>query len=408
MTIPTFSNVRPYRASDGIAIPAMVVDENEAFGVVPLAQLVTLVPDPIEAERGRSSSPTMAKYQALRAEVQRAVTGAKADNANRFARYLTEGLKGNSSWVVPPITLYHETLLEQVLLPDYEPNRIALLIPHGETMTAIDGETQRIAWGKVHQALNDAVWHQPIKVTIHHGRSVPWARQSFYDLNTLEVKPNVAVAVGMDTRDPVTRIATKLVTETGIPVSFTKRQLKKDSTELLTISNVRTAIVTTVLGMAGVALGAKPVGDRLEGVDLQRLEQEVLAVWKPLLTELRPVLERKDETVAGSPAVMAALGGLAHRTIASPPRREDVEAWTVEDVLTLLRSVEWDRSRQLPNGEIVFPWAGIAGKVSSKVDQITGEVRSRTFAIGGPKEVGYAVLDALLRPNSPTGLQIRS
>jgi hypothetical protein len=386
----------------------MVVNENEAFGVVSLAQLISLVPDPIEAERGKSNSRTMAKYQALRAEVQRAVTGAKAENANRFARYLTDGLKGNTSWVVPPITLYHETLLEQVLLPDYEPNRIALLIPHGETMTAIDGETQRIAWGKVHQALNDAVFHMQIKVTLHHGRDVTWARQSFYDLNTLEVKPNVAVAVGMDSRDPVTRIATKLVSEAGIPVSFTKRQLKKDSAELLTISNLRTAVVTTVLGMAGLGLGAKPVGDRLDGVDLARLEQEVLGVWKPLLAELRPALERRDETVVGSPAVMSALGGLAHRTISSPPRREDVEPWEVDDVLALLRPVDWDRSRQLPNGEIVFPWAGIAGKVSSRVDQETGEVVSRTFALGGPKENGYSVLDALLRPNSPTGLQIRS
>jgi hypothetical protein len=52
-------------------------------------------------------------------------------------------------------------------------------------------------------------------------------------------------------------------------------------------------------------------------------------------------------------------------------------------------------------------WNGIAGKITTKTNQETGQARSR-FALGGPKEVSYNVFKALADPKSPGYAQIRN
>jgi hypothetical protein len=67
--------------------------------------------------------------------------------------------------------------------------------------------------------------------------------------------------------------------------------------------------------------------------------------------------------------------------------------------------VNWDRTYEstvrrngLEEHETRSPWDGIAGKFTP----------SGSFSIGGPKEVGYAVAEALEDPESDGGKQIRS
>ena len=58
--------------------------------------------------------------------------------------------------------------------------------------------------------------HDFVPVYICHGRDKQWARQAFHDLNTLAVRPNSALSIGMDARDPITHICRAV--ERGVPL----------------------------------------------------------------------------------------------------------------------------------------------------------------------------------------------
>src|SRR5687767_6094432 len=93
----------PFDLSQGQPIPAMPLNEHEAVAIMPVGQLLSLVPDPQKSEDPKqlATDPTLAAYANVRREVQRAVAGAKAKNAISFARYLIEGLRGDRPWIVP-------------------------------------------------------------------------------------------------------------------------------------------------------------------------------------------------------------------------------------------------------------------------------------------------------------------
>jgi hypothetical protein len=400
-----------YDPSEGQAIVVVPVNENEAVATMKVGQLLQLVPDPQKAENPKEveGDPTLRAYAEVRKEVQRAVQGAKAKNAIAYGRYIVEGLSDQRPWIVPPITLYHPLLLVSVRMPNGQP---ALVLPYGDFLVAIDGETQRIAWQYAALEYPPAVG-QRVKVIIHHGKSSTVARQGFYDLNTREVKPNAAVAIAMDSMDIATKITRRLMEESvilegGSRVNLQRRQLRRSDPELVTISGLRTGIVTTILGAPGLQIGSRPVEPThpaLEGVDQEVLADAVVEVWTAMLEELESELtpERRAVSVVSAPSILAGLGVLAHHAVPKPPRREAVNSWTSEEVVNHLRGINWDRTYAAghrEDGTIVkaSPWEGVAGKFTP----------SGSFSVGGPKEVGYAVADALENPGDDAGRQIRT
>jgi hypothetical protein len=66
-----------------------------------------------------------------------------------------------------------------------------------------------------------------------------------------------------------------------------------------------------------------------------------------------------------------------------------------------LRGVKWDRTFISSHADGTTtkssPWEGIAGKFTP----------AGSFSLGGPKEVGYAVADALEHPENEAGRKIR-
>lgn len=399
----------PFDLSRGLPIVVLPVGENEAIATMAVQQLLTLVPDPRKAERPKevNEDPILAMYAPLRSEVQRMVAGAKAKNAISFGRYLVEGLRKERPFMLPPITLYHQTKLEGVPIGN---GQVALLLPYGDFFVAIDGETQRIAWQLAAQEYPPALGAR-VKVVIHHGKTITEARQGFYDLNTREVKPNAAVAIAMDTLDVATRITRRVMDHSmvlgqGAGVNLMRRQLRRSDPELMTISGLRTGVVTTLLGAPGLQVGSRPVevGQLPEGTSEDELSEAVVDVWTEILESLSQELhpERRPASVVSAPAILAGLGVLAHHATPRPPRRNDVDQWSIEQVIERLEDVDWDRTYEVgrdPDGSIRLGsrWDGIAGKFTP----------SGSFSLGGPKEVGYAVADALENPESPGGRQIR-
>jgi len=391
--------VLPYDPGKGNPLIVLEVDEHTAIGTMTVGQLLNVVPDPIASEKPDrvAEDPRLRKYGELRAEVQRLVEGAKAKNAKAYARYLVEGYaREMRPAATPAITLYHREELEVVELA---PGVRAAIVPHGDFFAAIDGETQRLGWGEAAQEAPELLQRR-VPVLIHHGKEESEARQAFYDLNTREVKPNAAVAIAMDTQDPATAI-TKLVAEevdvVAGRVNLRRRQLRKRDEDVLTISALRTGIVTTILGEAGLQVGSRPVAIP-EGTELEQVEHAVVEVWRAILELLEEELdpERRAEVVVSAPSVLAGIGVLAHQAMPSPPRREGTPL-TVEEVLERLNGVMWERTYENEFGAVVSPWDGIAGKFSP-----TGR-----FSLGGPKEVGHSVAKALGQPSSSEGRRVR-
>jgi DGQHR domain-containing protein len=382
-----------YDVNEGIPVPCMVVDQNSAVAVMPVKQLLSLVLDPIASQDARitATNPQLASYASLRGEVQRLVEGAKEKNSVKYGSYLVAGLRDGNPWIVPPITLYHPTALKLVRIGQTN----ALVLPFGDFFVAIDGETQRIAWQRAvfeHPAAAD----RKIAVVIHHGKPVDHARQAFYDLNTREVKPNTAVSIAMDTQDFATRVTRSVIAASAIingRVHTNRRQLRRNDRELLTISALRTGVVTTLLGGAGLQVGSRPV-DLPPDVDQAAAERIAVAIWTSILELLAPALAPNVRTnsVAPAPAVLAGIGVVAHHSMPAPPRRPDVPHWSPTQLLETLRNVTW--ARQVGGAS---PWEGIAGKTTPM----------GKFSIGGPKEVGYAVAQALEQADSRAGQAIR-
>jgi DNA sulfur modification protein DndB len=250
-----------------------------------------------------------------------------------------------------------------------------------------------------------AVLEHRIAVVIHHGMPVEDARQAFYDLNVLEVKPNAAVAIGMDQRDPATAITKRLSEESDVlrgRVHMQRRQLRRSDPELVTISGLRQAVVCTILGEPGIQVGAKPIVLD-DAVDLDELADVVVALWDPILEELEDTLkpERRAETVVAAPAFLCGIGVVAHHAMPNGVRRSDVAPWTPEDVVEHLEGVIWER--ELADGS--SPWEGIGAR------KVRGERKDGTpyerWTLGGPKEVGYQVARALEDAQAPDGQRIR-
>ncbi|HEX4806823.1 MAG TPA: DNA sulfur modification protein DndB, partial [Conexibacter sp.] len=375
------------------------LDAHWAIAVMSVGQLLQVVPDPIASEDARrvADDPLLQAYADLRSEVQRLVQGAKARNAHRFAEYLLEGADGVRPWVTPPITLFHVAQLQRVQLA---PGIVALLLPHGDFLTAIDGETQRIAWGRA--ALEQpALMQQRIAVVIHHGKEIRAARQAFYDLNTREVKPNQAIAISMDSMDPATQITRSVIEASDVVrdrVNLTRRQLRAKDEDVLTISALRTGVVTTLLGEAGLQIGARPV-ELPADVEFERIEAAVVDVWTAILELLEEDLEpaRRPSVVVSAPSILAGIGVLAHQALPQPPRRAEVHTLSVDEVVERLATVMWEREYVGAGGAPASPWDGIAGKFTP----------AGRFSIGGPKEVGHAVAKSLKDIASPEGRQVR-
>lgn len=407
-TIPTGGSPAavsmPFDLSKGHPILAVPLGEHEAVATLGVRQLLAFVPDPrLSENRNRTAEdPLLAEYAQLRTEVQRAVSGAKSKNAVKYGQYIVEGLQGRRPYILPPITLFHPRRLDVTQLGH---GLVALILPFGDFFVAIDGETQRIGWQHAANEYRDAL-DAVVKVIIHHGKSVTDARQGFYDLNTKEVKPNAAVAISMDSVDVATRITRKLMEASEVlkgRVNLQRRQLRASDTDVLTISALRTGIVTTILGTSGLQVGSRSVaigskaGELAPETDIDALEAAVVDVWSGILEQIEDELEptRRPESVVWAPPILAGIGIVAHHAMPHPPRKDDTAEWTADEVLERLNGVIWERV--VDATEPASVWSGIAGKFTP----------SGRFSIGGPKEFGRLVADALENHETDTGRRIR-
>lgn len=360
------------------------IDGHRFVGRLPAAQLFQLAPDPRDGEDKKKfdASPDVQAMQGVRDEVQRLFEGAKRRNVPAYAQYILALHQGEDG-LTPPITLYSEAELEYE--EDLEAGTCRVQVPWDQKLVAIDGETQLAAR---HEAANivPATKKDFVPVLIVHGKDMGFARQAFHDLNTLGVKPNSALSLSMDARDPITMVCRDV--ERNVPflkdrVNKVRRQLRTSDPHILTLTALRAACVTVAKGINGVQFGNRPVP--LPEADVLHIKAAAIDWWNAVAEAIGPALEDRVNKLASAPSVVAALGALGSRLV---PIHDTAERRAeAKKLAETIASVDWSRKAH---------WEGIAGKMGAK-----------GITAGGAKESAYAVFSALADSTQESYKRIR-
>jgi DGQHR domain-containing protein len=372
------------QATNGHIIAGTKIDEHRFVGRVKAAQLFQLAPDPRDAENKKKAdaSKDLQDIQDVRQDVQRLFEGAKKKNVPAYADYIVD-LHSGGDGITPPITLYSETPLD---VEEQEDGCCFIQIPWDEKLIAIDGETQLAAR---HEAANiePETKKEFVAIYLCHGKDREWARQSFHDLNALGVKPNAALSIGMDARDPITKVCREV--ERKVPffagrVNKVRRQLRSTDADIVTITALRGACVTMAKGINGVQFGARPVP--IDEHDLPAVEAAAIDWFTAVAEAIGPAMEDREAKLAGAPAILAAIGAMGNPLVKIAD--SSVRSAEARRLAKALQSVDWTRSAQ---------WTGIAGKLNPK----------GVLSVGGAKENAYATFGALADVTSPAYQVIR-
>ena len=335
---------------DGHLIAGVEIDDHRFIGRVKATQLFQLAPDPRDTENRRKveANKELQELREIREEVQRLFVGAKAKNVDPYAEYICQVHHGQDG-LTPTIVLYSEQPLG---VETKDEGWGFIQVPWDLRLVAIDGETQLAA--RFEAANRDPVTKQEfVPVYICHGRDQQWARQAFHDLNVLAVRPNAALSLGMDARDPLTHVSREI--ERHVPfftgrVDKVRRQLGKFDTDLLTITTLRGACVTLAEGIGGVKYGARPVS--IDEARIPQITKVAIEWFEAVAKTIGPAIENRLQTVASSPAVFAAIGAMGHSLVNMDAAAE--RGAEQSRLLDRLRAVNWTRDKA---------WEGIAGNI---------------------------------------------
>lgn len=402
-----------FQVDRGQPVRVMPIDPHVSLAVMPWARLSKIVPDPRRAEDPKAlhyASAAEREQAEIRNEVQRMIHGTKkGQNANDYARYIAHGLRGllGSAWTTPPFAMWIPEELEHVAAPGPFGDDYIAYLPYDVTGVLVDAETQHLA----HVILSEnpetygvaarMVTARMVGIEIYHGISLADARQIFHDRNLLGVIPNKTVALNSDSRDVATVIATSIMknvivqhprTKLDVPlrvlVSVNKRQLGVRDVEWMTLSTLRSFVVTTLFGRPGIERTSSAVtpDDLPYGVKEDDVCAEVTDIAGKIFRNFGAEFSNRSMTVIAAPAVLAALGAVAHRSMSwsNEPRR------SASDLLALLSNVRWARDAET--------WDGIAGKETSS---------GALSMAGGVKDNGSKTASALEDSDSPGYHKIR-
>lgn len=389
----------------GLAIKVQVVRDHLAIGVIDWESVWGIVNDPEVVETAASGKADLGldEYAEMRAAVQRLIGGkgsSKAKNIGPYADYLAGALKGEhgQGWSTPPLTLWCPRSL--IVAEDG-----ATHLPISNLIVAVDAETQvtamhRIRKNKRFYGLEDFDFSEAkVAFEIYHGIPSTDARQIFHDRNIKGVPVDKSLALSMDNRDLATTVTRKLADTTMIdtmdgeaPLSdflvTGKRQVSAGAKEWMTLSALRTLVVTTLLGRSGIQSTSGNVGislaDLPEGLSEAKVTREVIDALRSVITRYTDQFASKSAIT--TPAVLAGLGAVMHRTM---PWSEDRFPDHI-DVMRLLSTVRWDRDARF--------WGGVSATVKSDGKVTWG---------GGAKDSGYKVYEALIKPDTDVGRKIR-
>ena len=370
----------------GQMISGVVVDDHRFVAVMKFARLERLVENPLAASnpKVRDGSDRLSGYYELHQEIQRAFDTGKKTNAAAYANYIVN-LKQGAHGDTPTIDLYTPTSLP------IAPGRNKVLWPYETVMVPFDGETQLAA--RFLAAKQDPTTKEmQVVVTITHGLSVDYARQCFHDRNAYQRRAPVPVALAMDSRDPLIRVVRAI--DDRVPgakgqILWQSRQMpQKGKDHIAAASFVRTAVACFGHGIGGVQMSK---GEIPEGLSPEDFTRRATIWFGRVIDKVGPYMRDRENFVASSPAVWAALGAMG-KQLTDPNVTDMATLESIADgLISKLDGVDWSKGKH---------WIGIAVKA-------TGDGEGYSFA-GGAKDSGSVAFKALSDPTEAIFRQIRN
>jgi DNA sulfur modification protein DndB len=376
--------------SAGQYVRGIELNDHTFIAVTSFQQLKVITRDPallqIGAKRPGSDADDLEHEATIHELIQRALTGSKSRNVGPYKDYIARIVQGETG-VLPPMHLWSP---DSLVIAKHGASTYSL-VPSGEHLLAIDGETQLTA----HYRLDSDAGLSPeirkahrefrLGAIVHHGVEVVAARQYFHDLNVLAVRPNTSLGLSMDTNDPLMRVVGDVE---ALPVLIGRvdkqaRQLSRRSPKLVTLQSLRQLVVNVAKGISGVQYGAKPAP--VDDVDLDALSQVSRALVEDFFELFLPEIADRDGSLAGSGPVLAAVGAMGHVLLRSPAEDRDRLR---KELMASLADVDWSKGAH---------WVGIAGNFTPK----------GLFSAKGTKEVAYAVFNVLADPQNPGYARVR-
>ncbi len=376
--------------SAGAYVKGIQLTDTTFMASTTFKQLRTITRDPDVLQPGSkrgNDDPNIESERAMHELIQRALAGNKKSNVKGYTRYIEQLVRGEIPGVLPPMHLWSVAALNVHTVG----STTYALVPNGEHLLAIDGETQLASHHALGRATTIAADTRsrhldfPLGSIVHHGISTRTARQYFHDLNLLAVRPNTSLGLAMDTQDPVMQVVGDVETLDVLAGRVDKmaRQLPRKTTKLVTLQGLRQMVVNIAKGISGVQYGARPAP--LGDVDLRELTA-VASEWiEAYFTAFEQEIADRETHLAGSGPVLAAVGAMGEQLLRlNPAQRHARQQALLDD----LRAVDWEKGQH---------WVGIAGAYTS----------SGIFSVKGTKEVAYAVFSALTDPSNGGYRQIR-
>jgi hypothetical protein len=376
--------------SAGQYVKGIQLASNVFIAATNFKQLKTITRNPAllqtNARRGPFDVDELESEAEIHNLIQRVLAGNKKSNVGPYRAYI-EAVTQGSVGVLPPMHLWSE----EALTIARHGTQTYLVVPNGEHLLAIDGETQLAAhWALDITAnnpeLRDAHRNHPLAAIIHHGISTDVARQYFHDLNLLAVRPNTSLGLSMDTKDPIMKIVGNL--ETNVPfltgrIDKQSRQLPRRSAKVVTLQSLRQMVVNVGKGISGVQYGARPAP--LDDIDLDVLEEVAINWVGAFVSAFEKEITDRETYLTGAGTVLAAVGAMGQVLLAVP---SDERPAIEEGLLDSLQKVNWAKGEH---------WIGIAGNYTP----------SGVFSVKGTKEVSYAVFNALTDPDNRSYSRVR-
>ncbi len=382
--------------SAGAYIKGVALDDATFMAATAFQQLRTVTRDPEWLQPGSrkgDDDPSIAEERAMHELIQRALAGNKKSNAVRYQQYIEELVRERLSGLQPPKVLPPMHLWSRARLEVYTVGATTyILVPNGEHLFAIDGETQLTAHHALSRSstLDSETRSQhlklPLGAVVHHGVPTGIARQFFHDLNILAVRPNTSLGLSMDTQDPIMQVVGDV--EAGIAmlqgrVEKMSRQLPRRSEKLVTLQSLRQMVIDIAKGISGVQFGARPAP--LDGVDIRELTAVAVSWIGAYFEAFEAAIADRDHQLAGTGPVLAAVGAIGSELLGLPATERTQRS---RELLASLADVSWSKGDQ---------WVGIAGNYTA----------SGVFSVKGTKEVAYAVYNALADSNNAGYRQVR-
>ncbi len=371
-----------FNPAAGTFIRCMPIDERTTHIQVQFQQLRAVTHDPAVLQPGAKLRPSDVTDDdvELHSLVQRGLELGKKTNIPKYAAYIRRRVMGEEHGVLPPMHLWTERALSVHQFAESGLVQHYLCVPYGLKLIAIDGETQLASHYHLQQdlTLGQDVKEQHatsyLSAVVHDDRPHLQARKFFHDLNVLGVRVNSTIALSMDTTDPVMAVVGRISDEVPFfrgRVERIARQIKKNSSKVIKLQDLRQCVINMAHGIAGVQFGAKPAP--VDKVDLEDLET-VARDWLTVYSETFGVeLTDREGCVAGTGTVLAAIGAMGRALLTAPPEERDTRR---EALLDSLRQVDWRKGDH---------WLGT----------VLTQTPRGNYTINGPKQSAYAVYAAL-------------